>query len=93
MEDRPKEIRPRLNKQRPKKRNKDFVYVPANITYRSATVRGLLEEIRHGNSTIKLYALLTLKAILKDCDTDMRVRIKRTYGHRLRELTPAGPME
>src|SRR5262245_10770699 len=84
--------RPRINKQRLRKRQ-DFVYIPPNLTYRSATVRGLLEEIRYGNSTIKLYALLTLKAILKDCDTKMRLRIKRTYGHRLKQLTPAGPVE
>jgi hypothetical protein len=88
--------RPRINKQRLLRKKNDFVYIPPqspHLIYRSATVRGLLAEIKHGNSMIKLYALLTLKAILKDCDRKMRVRIKRTYGHRLRELTPAGPVE
>jgi hypothetical protein len=82
--------RPRIKKHLRRRRTKQIVYIQPNLLYRSATIRGLLEEIKYGNSTIKLYALLTLKAILKDCDDKMKQRLKRTYGYRLKQLTPAG---
>ena len=76
--------RPKINKRRVQK---EFTYRkptgPIRHIARGTVIKGLFEEIESGNSTIQLYARLTLKAIFETCDDHMLER----YGPKFEQLT------